>query len=215
MHNVNETTSDGEAARHLNIFPSASRNTDIQEASAPSPLPPPLISAIYPPTDPFHPYTMGRGGAVLLIEPNFDRSAPPLPFSLSLAPDFGEVVRGRNFNVTSIQCPLGYLSSPSNASLATTSSFLLPHHPSHPWATRLSPPCDAKIGETVFKTVCVCVCVGKISIIKIYKEETDSSSFFKNSFIDHDDYLFHRFLSIRITFFQGFLYFAGKNIKIF
>lgn len=160
MHNVNETTSDGEAARHLNIFPSASRNTDIQEASAPSPLPPPLISAIYPPTDPFHPYTMGRGGAVLLIEPNFDRSAPPLPFSLSLAPDFGEVVRGRNFNVTSIQCPLGYLSSPSNASLATTSSFLLPHHPSHPWATCLSPPPPAtrKLAKQ-FSKLCVRVCV--------------------------------------------------------
>lgn len=148
--------------RHLNIFPSASRNTDIQEASCPHPYPLPYICHL-PTHRSVPPYT-GRG-AVLLIEPNFDRSALLYHSPFLWPPQtsgkwyVGEISTWRAYSVPSATSP-----SPCNASLPHRSA---PHHP-HPW-----PPtrCDAKIRETIFKKV------GKNIDYEIYKEEIDSRSF--------------------------------------
>lgn len=142
--------------RHLNIFPSASRNTDIQEASCPHPYPLPYICHL-PTHRSVPPYT-GRG-AVLLIEPNFDRSALLYHSPFLWPPQtsgkwyVGEISTWRAYSVPSATCP-----SLCNASLPHRSA---PHHP-HPW-----PPtrCDAKIRETIFKRL------AKISIMKFIKRK--------------------------------------------
>lgn len=92
-----------------NIFLSASRNTDIQEASAP-PFPPLSFSL---PLPHLHPRNLRRDSPYKTELRQFYSS---LPFSLFPVADFGKVVRGWNFDVTSIQCPV-----PPAAS--TTSSF--------------------------------------------------------------------------------------------
>lgn len=147
--------------RHLNIFPSASRNTDIQEASCPHPLPLPYICHL--PTYrsvPSYIRVVEERSSSYRTELRPFRS--PLPFSLSLAsPDFGEVVRGRNFNVTSIQCPLGYHSFQR-----------LAHRPTTPPSLAAYTRCDAKIRETIFKKL------AKISFTKFIRRKSIRSFIF-------------------------------------
>lgn len=71
----------------VNIFPSASRNTNIQEASC-SPLSRRNLRRDSP------------------YKTELRQFCSSLPFSLFPVADFGKVVRGRNFNVTGIQCPV-------------------------------------------------------------------------------------------------------------
>lgn len=173
--------------RHLNIFPSASRNTDIQEASCPHPLPLPYICHL--PTYrsvPSYIRVVEERSSSYRTELRPFRS--PLPFSLSLAsPDFGEVVRGRNFNVTSIQCPLGY---DSFQRLATSSS----HH--SPIIGRLYAMRRENSRNNFQK-------VGKNIVYEIYKKEIDSFIYF---LID-SHYVFYVHNKARLSC-------AGKNIKI-
>lgn len=89
----------------VNIFPSASRNTDIQEASA---FPSPLTRRNLRRDSPY--------------KTELRQFCSSLPFSLFPVADFGKVVRGRNFDVTGIQCPVPRLTS--TASSFEPASFL-------------------------------------------------------------------------------------------
>lgn len=145
--------------RHLNIFPSASRNTDIQEASCPHPYPLPYICHL-PTHRSVPPYT-GRG-AVLLIEPNFDRSALLYHSPFLWPPQtsgkwyVGEISTWRAYSVPSATSP-----SPCNAS-----SFRTPPPPSLAAYTM-----RRENSRNNFQKV------GKNIDYEIYKEEIDSRSF--------------------------------------
>lgn len=99
--------------------------------------------------------------------------------------------------------------------LATTSSFLLPHHP-HPWGTPI-PRCDAKIGETVFKTLCVCVCRQNFDrLLKFIKRKLIRLR--SKTHLSDDDHFFHFLYSYRFALLdssRGSFISLGKILKSF
>ena len=66
--------------------------------------------------------------------------SPLLLFSLFPVADFGKVVRGRNFNVTSIQCPPRLLSLSLSLSHSLSRNVLLPHLPEPAESSPFAPP---------------------------------------------------------------------------